>query len=147
MPETAKLHATSVCLAGHALLIRGASGTGKSGVAIQLISLGAGLISDDRTEVRRRDDRLFAHPAPNITGLIEARGLGILTVPPSAPAPIKAIVDLDQTETERLPPFRTTRLLGIDLPLLHKVDSPSFAASLALYLHYQRSDPPPPDAA
>jgi HPr kinase/phosphorylase len=147
VPETALLHATSVRLAGRALLIRGAAGSGKSGLAIQLISLGAGLISDDRTELRRRDARLIAHPAPNIAGLIEARGLGLLAVPAAPPTPVIAVVDLDHPETERLPPFRTTRILDVDLSLLHKMDTPSFAACLALYLLHERVDPQPPDAA
>lgn len=139
------IHATSVSLAGQALLILGRSGAGKSGLALDLIALGAGLISDDRTELHRVDNRLFAHPVTNIAGRIEARGLGILRLPAAPPAPIKAVVDLDALETERLPAFRTRRLLDVDLPLLHKVDSPSFAAALSAYLRYERTDPSPED--
>lgn len=145
MPQASVIHATSVSLAGRALLILGRSGAGKSGLALDLIALGSALISDDRTELRLIGDRIYAHPVASIAGRIEARGLGILRLPAAPPAPIKAVVDLDVLETERLPTFRTRRLLDVDLPLLHKVDSPSFAAALSAYLRYERTDPSPED--
>ncbi|ABV91959.1 HPr kinase/phosphorylase [Dinoroseobacter shibae DFL 12 = DSM 16493] len=145
MHDAEMLHATSVAASGRALLIAGAAGAGKSSLALQLIAFGARLISDDRTELRAVDGTLVAHPAPNIAGKIEARGLGILSVPAAPPTPVAALVDLDQIETARLPPFRIRRMLDVDLPLLHKVDSPSFAAALWLYLHHERWAPHPPD--
>jgi serine kinase of HPr protein (carbohydrate metabolism regulator) len=43
------LHATSVAIDGHVVLIQGVSGIGKSDLALRLIDRGAVLISDDRT--------------------------------------------------------------------------------------------------
>lgn len=144
MPVSEMLHATSVSHSGQALLIIGGAGAGKSSLALEMIALGAELISDDRTEIRIERGRLIASPAPNISGLIEARGLGILRLPPAPPAPVKAVVDLDGTEPERLPAFRTVTLLGVEVPLLHKSDTASFAAALRLYLQHDLHAPQPP---
>jgi HPr kinase/phosphorylase len=48
-PETTRLylHASAVSLDGNGVLICGASGTGKSTLALQLMALGAELIADD----------------------------------------------------------------------------------------------------
>jgi HPr kinase/phosphorylase len=144
MTASDMLHATSVSHSGQALLITGGTGAGKSGLALELIALGAQLISDDRTEIRKTTGQLIAHPAPNISGLIEARGLGILRIPPAPPAPVKAVIDLDRTEPARLPAYRTLTLLGVELPLLHKSDTGSFAAALRLYLQHDLHTPQPP---
>ena len=128
------LHASAVAVDGHAALITGASGTGKSALCLQMIALGAELISDDRTLVTLRNAHPVASAQIPIKGLIEARGIGLLRVEPAPPAPIALIVDLDQTETERLPPERTRDLLGHTLPLLHRVEGLHFAPALILTL-------------
>ena len=74
-------------------------------------------------------------PAPEKTrGLIEARGVGILTAETEAAARVVLAADLDRTETDRLPPERTTDIIGCPVPLLHKVDSLHFAPAILLYL-------------
>ena len=50
------VHASCVARDGRAVLIRGASGSGKSGLALQLMALGAGLVADDRTRLWREGD-------------------------------------------------------------------------------------------
>ena len=42
-PETINLHASAVALDGRGALILGASGSGKSGLALRLMALGAGI--------------------------------------------------------------------------------------------------------
>ena len=49
-------------------------------------------------------------------------------------ARITVVVDLDHEETARLPKDRITRIAGQTLPLLHKVESPHFAAALRQYV-------------
>jgi len=127
------VHASTVVLDGRAALIRGASGAGKSSLALQLMALGAGLIADDRTALWREGRAVFAKPAPHISGLIEARGIGVLSVPMAPPAPLVCVIDLDHAETERVPQ-RSTMLLDVALPLLHKVDSPAWPAAIRAYL-------------
>lgn len=139
MSEETILHATSVAVDGRALVIAGPSGAGKSDIALRMIALGAGLICDDRTRIRVEDGRLWARSAPNATGLIEARGLGLLHAPAAPPAPVAAILDLAQSEVDRLPPARSRTLLGHRIPLLHKVTSPSFPSALILYLRQGRA--------
>jgi HPr kinase/phosphorylase len=132
------LHASSVALDGRALLILGPSGSGKSGLALQLMALGAALIADDRTEVRLHDGHPTASCPAAIRGRIEARGLGLLRVEQAPPAAVALAVDLGVTETARLPQVRHMALLGTDIPLLHKVETAYFPAAL---LHYLRGGP------
>lgn len=49
------IHASAVSLAGRGLLILGASGTGKSGLALEMMSRGAVLIADDRVRLVRAE--------------------------------------------------------------------------------------------
>ncbi|MEM8774944.1 MAG: HPr kinase/phosphatase C-terminal domain-containing protein [Pseudomonadota bacterium] len=134
------VHASCVAVRSQAILITGASGTGKSALALQLIGLGAELVSDDYTELRRADGEIVARSPKQIHGLIEARGVGILRAEPSKPARISLVVDLDQEETERLPPSRTIHFMDVKLPLVRKIDAAYFPASLLLYLKHGRSE-------
>jgi len=137
--DTETLHATCVALGGRAALITGASGSGKSALALGLLARGAALISDDRTILSRQGDRLVAScPAP-IRGLIEARGLGLLNAAPHPPAPVSFVVDLDRTEIERHPPHRDVTILSVSLPLIYKVENNHFIDAVLLYLRQGRS--------
>ena len=115
-------------------MIRGASGSGKSGLALQLMALGAGLVSDDRTRLWRDGMQVMADAPDTIRGKIEARQVGILTAPPVGPAPVWLIVDMDAVETERLPPLRQAKLLGINIPLARKSQLAHFPAAILTYL-------------
>lgn len=135
-PEGAQaLHASCVAVDGRGVLLLGPSGAGKSGLALQLMALGAELVADDRTLVARLGGALFASAPPAGFGLIEARGVGILRVPARPVARLALAVDLGRPETARLPPPRRLPLLGLELPLLQKVESAHFAAAV---LHYLR---------
>lgn len=129
------LHASSVAVGPRGLLITGKSGSGKSSLALDLMAIGATLVSDDRTHLRRTPEgALTLHPAPNIAGLIEARGVGLLRAQFVAGVPLAAMIDLDQIEAERLPERREVELLGVPVPLLHKPGTPSLAPALLQYL-------------
>ena len=139
MSDGLLLHATCVAVEGRGLLITGPSGAGKSALAIRLLALGARLVADDQTALRVDGGHLTARcQTPAIHGLIEARGLGLLRAPTVDAAPVALVVDLSQTETERLPPFRTITILGCDLPLVLQVQSDHFAEALMLYLRHGR---------
>ncbi len=116
-----------------ALLITGASGAGKSTLALQLIALGAVLVADDRVIATPRDSGVWLTAPDTLRGQIEARGVGILHSR-NAPAWATAVLDLDQTETARLPETREIVIAGHALPLLRKVEGAAFPAMLKLYL-------------
>ena len=122
------LHATAIAIAGRAAIIRGASGAGKSDLALRCIAGAvsqlqpepAGLVADDRIIVERHAEGLRVRAPDSLAGLIEVRGLGILRVPFVATADVRLIVDLVAPgDIMRLPdPQPTAELLGVRLPLL-----------------------------
>lgn len=116
------------------VLIIGPSGAGKSALALQLIALGASLVADDRTRLTRQDGTVVADVPETIAGLIEARGVGILRLPPAGPTPLALVVDTARTEPERIPPPRSHAVLGLELPCLYRVEGPQFASAILLYL-------------
>lgn len=134
----AQIHASCVAYEGQALLITGPSGAGKSALALDLISRGARLVSDDQTVLTREAGGLVAQAPETIAGRIEARGVGLLRAPVAGPSPVTALVDLSQDEPERLPPHRHRDILGLSLPLLLRSDSTCFPAALILYLTHGR---------
>lgn len=137
-PNPTLLHATTVASGGQAVLIRGASGSGKSSLALQLLAYGADLVADDQTQIWAEDGGVMATVPDTILGQIEARGVGILRAPAAGPQPVSLVVDCDAIETERLPPLRTTRLLDVTLPVIGKSASPHFPAAILLYLRHGR---------
>jgi HPr kinase/phosphorylase len=136
------LHATTVAVAGRGLLILGPSGSGKSGLALQLMALGASLVADDRTILSHgAKGGLVATCPPSIRGLIEARGMGLLRATPLDAVTLAAAVDLGQSEAQRLPSPARIAFLGRPLPLLRKIETAYFAAAL---LHYMKEGPAEP---
>jgi HPr kinase/phosphorylase len=138
LTEAALLHASAVAVEGRGVLILGASGAGKSSLALQLIALGAQLVSDDQTELHRNGPHLIGRAPPSLANMIEARGLGLLHSPALAQAAITLIVDLDQTETQRLPPQRSMTILGATMPLILGSQSNHFSAAILCYLKGSR---------
>ncbi len=124
-------HATSVAVGGVGALIVGGSGSGKSALALGLIALGADLISDDLTRVTLEEGRLIAHaPAEPLTGVIEARGVGLVRVPHVPRAVLRLVIDMDQAEEKRLPERHVRGILGHHLDLVFRVDAPYFACAV-----------------
>jgi HPr kinase/phosphorylase len=131
------LHATAIAIDGRALLLRGASGSGKSDLALRLIDAGARLVADDQSELCRRGAEVIVRAPAAIAGLVEVRGIGIVRLDALAEAPVALIVDLVPAETiERLPARRSETILGVALPLISVAPfEASAAAKLRLALH------------
>ncbi len=127
------LHASAVAIGSAGLLITGPSGSGKSTLALQLMSLGAVLVSDDRVTITRGDGGLLLSAPASIRGLIEARGFGLLRSG-TATAWAKAVVDLGRTEAARLPDPQEIVIAGEELRAIPKLETPAFPAMLVLYL-------------
>ncbi|MBL4918423.1 HPr kinase/phosphorylase [Szabonella alba] len=137
-PATVTVHGSCISHHGRAALILGASGAGKSGLALQLMALGAGLIADDRVRLSRSGAEVIAACPPRLSGLIEARGFGLLPAAPAGPAPVALIVDLDGREDQRLPPDRKRDLLDVAVDLVFPGQGGHFAAAIMLYLTHGR---------
>jgi serine kinase of HPr protein (carbohydrate metabolism regulator) len=120
------IHASAVLVGPRAVLIRGRSGSGKSRLALSLLQAAeaghlafARLVSDDRTRVSAVHGRLIARPVPELAGLLEVRGSGIVRVPYEPAAVAFLVIDLE-SEAPRLPDAddRTVTVEGIALPRL-----------------------------
>jgi serine kinase of HPr protein (carbohydrate metabolism regulator) len=121
------IHASCVLVGRGAVLIRGASGSGKSKLALALIEAGANgtlplarLVADDRVRLIVAHGRLLA-AAPNaIGGRIEVRGFGIREIPHEPLALIGLVVDLAAPDSNRLPDAATreTEISGVKLSRL-----------------------------
>jgi serine kinase of HPr protein (carbohydrate metabolism regulator) len=137
------MHATAVAIDGHAVLLRGPSGSGKSDLALRLIDAGAHLVADDQSELRRHGDVLRVRAPAAIAGLLEVRGLGILRLDALVEASVGLIADLVTADrVERLPLHRTGTILGIAVPLIEIAPfEASAAAKLRLALRALTAPP------
>lgn len=133
------VHATCVAIAKRGLLIIGPSGTGKSALGLALMALGATLVADDRTIITNKNGKLIAKCPPAIRGVIEARGLGLISAATQASAQIALVIDLGETETDRLPPFRHTSLCDVTCDLVLGQQTPHFPSFILAYLMGGRS--------
>lgn len=112
------VHATLVNLSGCGVLLLGPSGSGKSDFAIRLLAhTGAHLVADDRVILDVKDGGLLGRAPEALSGLIEARGLGVLRVPCVACSPIHIAVHMTPgQQAERMPDPQRWRWGGVDVP-------------------------------
>lgn len=110
MAGPATVHATAVLVGAKAVLIRGASGAGKSRLALGLIAAAgpggprfARLIADDRVLLEAASGRLVVRAPAPIAGLVEQRGRGVVACAYEAMAVVGLIVDLDAADAARMP--------------------------------------------
>jgi len=134
------IHGSCVAWDGNAVVIQGASGRGKSALALTLMGMGCDLVADDRVILTHLDNRLMAACPPTISGLIEARGIGVLNAATVPCAQVRLVVDLDSIEHERMPIRRTVTLMGAEIPLIRAIDRPYFAAAILQILKAGWSD-------
>ena len=122
------LHASCVAIANRAVLLTGASGVGKSDLALRLIDGGAQLVSDDQTLLRQENNQLLASSPASIVGLMEIRHLGLVRMPFVADVPIALYVELTALDEslERLPDLAPIFLLD---HFVQRLRLPAFAAS------------------
>jgi HPr kinase/phosphorylase len=126
-----RLHGTAITFGDEAVLIRGAPGSGKSSLALRLMDaegFGVGdvlmramLVSDDQVEIHRTDATLIVAPPAPLAGLLEIRGLGIISVNHKPNSRLVLVVDLvSDAAVERLPDksFETVEVEGVKLPAI-----------------------------
>jgi serine kinase of HPr protein (carbohydrate metabolism regulator) len=140
--EAISVHGTAVAFGEQGILIRGAPGSGKSSLALQLIDapgfgiggdlLRAQLVADDQVQISQSSGVLAVSAPENLSGLLEIRGVGLITVSCVASARLVMIADLvPQTQIERLPePLDLAcELAGVMLPRI-RIDA-AFANAAA----------------
>ena len=112
-----QIHGTCLAIGGAGVILRGPPCSGKSDLALRLISEGHALVADDQVIVNTRKDRLYASAPKNLAGLIEVRGLGIFSYGYQKEVKIVIIVDLvKKNEVLRLPKPLTAEIAGITVP-------------------------------
>ena len=120
------VHATCVVIDEAGVLIRGVSGTGKSTLGRELVATAllqgrfARLVSDDRTRLAARNGRLVAEAVAATAGQIEARGIGVLSVPHEDRAVVRLLVELSTEEPSRFPEVEddAAKLCGVMVPCI-----------------------------
>ncbi len=117
-PSSNFLHASAVAFEGCGLLLLGASGSGKSSLALMLCDAGGTLIGDDQIEIFvQHNNTLMAQSAQRLEGLLEVRGFGIAQVPFIKSHEIHAAITLKAwQQTERLPHDPRLIVMGVKLP-------------------------------
>jgi HPr kinase/phosphorylase len=117
-------HGSCVDFDGCGVLILGASGSGKSSLALACISLGARLVGDDYVDLNVEQGAIIARRPPNIAGLIEVARVGILNCDFIERTKLAMAIDMSQAEVARLPPHRHIALQDCDIPLIYGADIP-----------------------
>jgi len=108
-----RFHASCAALPGpdgrlDAVLLRGASGSGKSDFLLRLLDHGFVMVADDQVIV---EDGIASSPAA-LAGMLEVRGLGLFRLPCIASAPVRLIVQLG-VQPVRLPEPEVDRDFGL----------------------------------
>lgn len=100
-------------------LVEGPSGAGKSDLALRALEAGFRLVADDRVAVFSAGGRLYGKAPETLAGLIEVRGLGVVSAAALPFCEIAMIVRCMATPdaVERLPDPRFETILGVAVPV------------------------------
>ncbi|MDR0832422.1 MAG: HPr(Ser) kinase/phosphatase, partial [Bacillales bacterium] len=80
MAPSLSLHGTLLEVSGVGLLLLGASGIGKSEIALDLVRRGHRLVADDSVEITYVSNALYGKAPEVLKRVIEVRGLGVIDV-------------------------------------------------------------------
>ena len=124
------IYATCINLNSKGVLILGPSGSGKSDLALRLMTLfSAKLVSDDRTEVQNDNGCLEANAPEILKGLLEVRGVGVIKAEYLEKTKIDVVLKLTSEKIERMPECKEYEIEGVKLPLFYinpfEVSAPS----------------------
>jgi len=133
-------HASSVALDGRGILIEGASGAGKSTLALELMMLGGVLVADDRTIVRLGRKGLYLSAPEPIRGVIEARGVGLLSAPFADESGLSLLVELGKPAEGRLPDRQYRSIMGVRIELVRSATVDRLAPKLVHLMRYGRAE-------
>ncbi|WP_288426593.1 HPr kinase/phosphorylase [uncultured Agrobacterium sp.] len=140
--DRTNVHGTAIVIGDTGFLFVGPSGSGKSELAFSFLTeaerceLQAALVADDQVFVSLQDGAVLAERPETITGLMELRGSGIVSVNSVQSAVLHyAITPVPHPQSPRLPPEEEwlelpfgTRLPLIRIPLASITPYGKFAA-------------------
>ena len=137
------IHASCIALGEDGVVFQGPSGCGQSDLTLRMIDEGAALVSDDYVLISAEEGETRATAPPTIEGLIEVRGLGLITVPYVSDIRVALVVELiDRADVPRLPDPDDTHidlLPDMPVPLIRLTAyDPSTAAKIRLAIRALR---------
>ncbi|MGZ3376359.1 MAG: HPr kinase/phosphorylase [Phenylobacterium sp.] len=98
------------------VLIEGAAGAGKSDLALRALGQGFSLVADDRALLWTCEGRLFGRAPDTLSGLLEVRGLDVVSL---AALPFVEIALVARcAKPERIPEPARETILGVSTPLI-----------------------------
>jgi HPr kinase/phosphorylase len=127
-----EIHGSLVNIFGKGVLIKGASGIGKSEITLDLVKKNHMFVGDDRIVLKRKANKIFGRSHPIIANMVEVRGIGIINIAETygfqiimEESPIDLIIELSHFELnngdnyERIGrSFETVKILGTKIPYI-----------------------------
>ena len=119
---------TTIARRGRGVLIRGASGSGKSDISLRAITqpmllpgedeaVTIDFVSDDQTVIKQNNEELNESAPETIAALIEARGIGLIAWPCADAVTLALVADTEREGIKRLPEPRDSRCQLLDVAL------------------------------
>jgi len=142
-PARTAVHGVAVVIGEAGVLIRGASGAGKSALALALVDEArrggafARLVGDDRVLLSLAHGRVVMRPHPRIAGQVERRGQGVGPAAHETAVVLRCVVDIAPAGAApvRMPEDHDRRVAieGVEAPRLSLVaGGPAESARLVL---------------
>ena len=103
---------------GKAVLIKGKSGSGKSDLALRLLTdKNVHLVADDVVSLFLENNKVYGKAPENLQGLLEVRGVGVVKMPYVKQATVDLVVNLvdNPEEIERMPKIAHENILGLEI--------------------------------
>jgi HPr kinase/phosphorylase len=126
-----EIHSSLVNIFGKGVLIKGASGIGKSEITLDLIKKNHMFVGDDRIILKRKANNIYGRSHPIIANMVEVRGIGIINVAETygyqiimEESPVDIIIELSNFEKnsdnyERVGrKFESEKILGSKIPYI-----------------------------
>lgn len=127
------VHGTAVALNGTAVLLLGPARSGKSGVAAQMMGMGAGFVCDDLAILSRGPGGLTVAPPDGAPEAMELRGFGIAAVASCGPSRLGMALWLGPSKA-RMPEPEAIEILGLNLALMRHPATADVAAKALIWL-------------